>query len=246
MNIQINGWSDEFNNTRVRIVKDVMNIMYRFFQNDELYSNDLNIYYIGSVNCVFANDNPCTHFDRSIICLSSTGPFWCQFIHQLSHELCHCSTSRTQLPQSIRWFDEFICCCSSFLVEKFISISTNGIYDYLYGNNTSRTFREYLQIEQQGHIYRTENSKDFFAIYREQYEINQNLVKKHDIFVYEFFRKLGQNWYGLSFIGKMSKVKLNNCYSIEEYLSRLSLLCNSKENETLNIIIELFGIVVNK
>lgn len=153
MNVQIIGWNDGYDFIRKQIVCDVMNIMYTVFKNEALYVNDLIICNKYSANCAYTDDNPCTHFDRSRICISSTGAFWCQFVHQLSHELCHCSTSRIQLPQSIRWFDEFICCCSSFLVEKYISISTVGKYDYMFGNNTAGTFREYLEIKQNGHIY---------------------------------------------------------------------------------------------
>lgn len=246
MNILITGWRDGYDNIRNQIIRDVMDIMYVVFKNDALYTNNLEICHTASVNCKFASDSPCTHFDRSRICISSAENFWCQFVHQLSHELCHCSTSRKQLPQVIKWFDEFICCCSSFLVEKYISMSTNEKYDYMYGKHTTKIFREYLEIVQQGHVYEAENTRDFFANYRAEYESNQNIIKKHDVFVYEFFRKLGHNWSGLSFIGKMWKVNLNDCYSIEEYLSRLSLLCDSKENEVLDVVIELFGVKVSR
>lgn len=242
MEMQISGWDDGNNAIRIQIIKDVMNIMYTLFKNDALYENNLLICNSYSVNCEFADDEPCTHFDRSRICISSMGGKWCQFVHQLSHELCHCSTSRVQLPQPIKWFDEFICCCSSFLVEKYISISTNGKYDYMFGNNTAETFREYLEIKQSGHIYQVENTKEFFTIHRTQYETNQNLIKNHDVFVYEFFRRIGQNWSGLSFIGKMWKVNLDDCSSIEEYLLRLSIICTSEEHEILNVIKEIFGI----
>ncbi|MBO7149335.1 MAG: hypothetical protein J6V71_00410 [Clostridia bacterium] len=245
MNIQINGWDDNYNFIRKQIIRDVINIMYSFFKNEALYQNDLEISNIYTVSCVFADDNPCTHFDRSRICISSTGSYWCQFVHQLSHELCHCSTSRIQFPQSIKWFDEFICCCSTFLVEKFISTSTNGEYNYMFGDKTAEIFRDYLEIKQVGHIYQAKSTKEFFAIHREQYEANQNLIKNHDVFVYEFFCRIGQTWGGLSFIGKMWKVKLNKCCSIEEYLSRLSNICNSEENRVLNIIREIFGIKLN-
>ena len=242
MEMQISGWDDGYNAIRIQIIKDVMNIMYTVFKNDALYENNLIICNSYSVNCEFADDKPCTHPDRSRICISSTGAFWCQFVHQLSHELCHCSTSKIQLPQPIKWFDEFICCCSSFLVEKYISISTNGKYDYMFGNNTAKTFREYLEIKQSGHIYQVENTKKFFTIHRMIYETNQNLIKNHDVFVGEFFRRIGQNWSGLSFVGKMWKVNLDDCSSIEEYLLRLSIICTSEENEILNVIKEIFGI----
>ena len=242
MTIQISGWNDGFDNKRKHIITDVMDIMYTLFKNDGLYENDLIICNSCSVDCAFADDEPCTHPDRSRVCISCTGAFWCQFVHQLSHELCHCSTSRIQLPQAIKWFDEFICCCYSFLVEKYISISTNGKYDYMFGDNTAKFFCEYLGKEQSGHIYQVENTKEFFTINRTLYETNQNLIKNHDVFVYEFFRRIGQNWSGLSFVGKMWKVNLDSCFSIEEYLSRLSIRCTSEENVILNVIKEIFGI----
>ena len=220
MEMQISGWDDGYNAIRIQIIKDVMNIMHSVFKNDALYENNLIICNSYSVNCEFADDKPCTHFDRSRICISSTG----------------------DLPQPIKWFDEFICCCSSYLVEKYISISTNGKYDYMFGNNTAETFREYLEIKQSGHIYQVNDCKDFFKINRTQYETDQNLIKNHDVFVYKFFRRIGQNWSGLSFVGKMWKVNLDGCYSIEEYLSRLSTISTSEENKILNVIKEIFGL----
>ena len=62
------------------------------------------------------------------------------------------------------------------------------------------------------------------------------------MFVYEFFRRIGQNWSGLSFVGKMWKVNFDGRDSIEEYLSRLSIICTSEENGVLNVIKEIFGV----
>lgn len=112
----------------------------------------------------------------------------------------------------------------------------------MFSNNTAKTFREYLEMKQSGHIYQVENTKEFFTINRTQYEVDQNLIKKHDAFVCEFFHRIGQNWSGLSFVGKMWKVNLDGCYSIEEYLSRLSIICTFEENEIINVIKEIFGI----
>lgn len=127
-------------------------------------------------------------------------------------------------------------------METYISISTNGKYDYMFGDNTAKIFCKYLEIKQSGHIYQVENTKEFFTIHRRLYEINQNLIKNHDVFVYEFFRRIGQNWSGLSFVGKMWKVNLDGCFSIEEYLSRLSISCTAEENGILNVIKEIFGV----
>ena len=244
MNVKISGWNDGFDHIRKKIIEDVMDIMYMFFRNDGLYESDLIISNIASVNCPYADDRPCSHFDRSRICISASNAFWCQFVHQLSHELCHCSTSRRPLPQQVKWFDEFICCCSSFLVEKHISTSTNGKYDYMFKNDTAKEFRMYLEIKQIDHIYKTENTQNMFSNYREQYERNSDLIKKHDVFVYEFFRRMERDWHGLSFVGKMWKVNTDDCFAVEEFLSRLSSLCDSAEKEALNTIVELFGLKV--
>ena len=242
MNIQIVGWNDDFNGIRKQIILDVMEIMQTFFKNEALYTKDLIICNIHSVKCPFVDENPCTHFDRSRICLTTTGLYWCQFVHQLSHELCHCSTSKAQLPQSIKWFDEFICCCSSFLVEKYISISTNTQYNYMFGINTPQAFNDYLEIEEDGHIYQIENVKEFAEEHVPKYEIDENLIKKHDVYVREFFNKIGANWQGLSFVGKIWKIDINNSISIKEYLSKLISICNSEEQEALRIISDIFGI----
>lgn len=242
LNIQITGWNDGFDYIRERIIRDILDIMYMFFKNDGLYESDLTICNITSVNCRYADDRPCTHPDRSKICINSSQRHWCQFVHQLSHELCHCSTSRCPLPLQIKWFDEFLCCCSSFLVEKYISTSTNEKYNYMFGNDTANAFGEYLKTELNGHIYKTDNVKNMFFRCRELYEKNQNLIKEHDVYVYEFFRRIGSNWHGLSFIGKMWKVNTDSCFSVEEFLSRLSLLCDSAEKEKLKTVVELFGL----
>ena len=34
MNIQINGWDDNYNFIRKQIIRDVINIMYSFFKNE--------------------------------------------------------------------------------------------------------------------------------------------------------------------------------------------------------------------
>lgn len=242
MKIQIDGWNDGFNEIRKQIILDVLKIMQTFFKNEALYTNDLIICNIHSVKCHFADENPCTHFDRSRICITTTSSYWCQFVHQLSHELCHCSTSKTQLPQSIKWFDEFICCCSSFLVEKHISNSTNTQYNYMFGITTPKTFNDYLKVKQDGHIYQIENIKAFVEKHRHQYVENENLIKKHDLYVLEFFNRINTNWQGLSFVGKMWKIDTTNSMSIEEYLSELHSICNSEERDALKIISDIFSI----
>ena len=124
MNIQIGGWQDNWANVRERFVRDIIDIMFRYFHNAALFKNDLQIINIHVSNCPWADENPCTHFDRSRICLNVDGAFWCQFAHQLSHELCHCSTSRQQLPQKIKC----VLSCVGLLHIIIISIKINLIF----------------------------------------------------------------------------------------------------------------------
>ena len=245
MKIYIIGWNDGSNDIRSQIIKDVMGIMRTFFKNDGLYENNLEICNIVSTKCQYADDRPCTHFDRSRICINSSDGHWCQFVHQLSHELCHCSTSRVQLPQQIQWFDEFICCCSSFLVEKFISTSKDDKYNYMYSRDTAKTFHDYLEIEEVDHLYSTDSTQKLFSSFRKLYEKDPNLIKNHDVYIREFFQRTDSNWDGLSFVGKMWKVNINNILTVEDFLSRLLLRCNSAERNALNVVIELFGLKVN-
>lgn len=242
MNIQIGGWQDNWANVRERFVRDIIDIMFRYFHNAALFKNDLQIINIHVSNCPWADENPCTHFDRSRICLNVDGAFWCQFAHQLSHELCHCSTSRQQLPQKIKWFDEFICCCSSYLVETIIAQETTQKYEYLFFGRTKEFFLDYLKIESEGHIYRVNNIQEFFTWNKDKYQTDENLIKKHDVYVRSFFKDLNGDFSGLSFVGKMHLVQLDNDMVIEDYLQRLLTLCNHKEKSAIYQICKLFGL----
>lgn len=242
MNIQIGDWRDNSGGMREQIVRDVIDIMFRYFHNDALFKNDLQIIDIHTANCPWADENPCTHFDRSRICLNVQGAFWCQFVHQVSHELCHCSTSRQQLPQKIKWFDEFICCCSSYLVETIIAQETTQKYEYMFFGRTKESFLDYLKIESEGHIYRVDNIQEFFADNKEQYLKNENLIKKHDVYVRTFFETLIGDFSGLSFVGKMYLVRTDDEMVVEDFLQQLLKLCDTKEQSIIYQICKLFGI----
>lgn len=100
MNIQIAGWNDDFNGIRKQIILDVMEIMQTFFKNEALYTKDLIICNIHSVKCPFVDENPCTHFDRSQICLTTTGLYWCQFVTSIKSRtlsLFHIKSSITAI-----------------------------------------------------------------------------------------------------------------------------------------------------
>lgn len=102
----------------------------------------------------------------------------------------------------------------------------------------------YLDIEQYGHVYDVENTNDMFSFYRTQCGTNPNLIKKYDVFAYEFVRRTDQNWLRLSFRGKILRVNYDSWFAIEEFLSRLSSLFDSVENGALNFVAELFGLNV--
>jgi len=233
MNIQIDVWKDHCGDIREKIVRDIIDIMFRFFHNDALFINDLQIVDITDINCPYADENPCTHFDRSRVCLNAPSAYWCQFLHQLNHELCHCSTSCVTLPQKIKWFDEFICCCSAYLVEKIIAQNNHHKYDAMFLEVTSKIFTDYLLIEQEGHIYHIDNSCDFFEKNKENYLRDENLIKKHDVYVRSFFDSLQDDFSGLSFVGKMCLVQIENDMYIGEYLLKLLALCNKNEKATI-------------
>ena len=242
MTIQIEGWQDNNGSMREHIVRDVIDIMFRYFHNDALFKNDLHIIDIHASNCQWADENPCTHFDRSRICLNVNGAFWCQFVHQLSHELCHCSTSRLTLPQKIKWFDEFVCCCSSYLVETIMATEPTQRYEYMFLEGTREVFSDYLKIESDGHIYYVDNIQEFFANHREMYQQNENLIKKHDVYVHALFGLLKGNFSGLSFVGKMYLVQTDGDMIIEQFLQRLVQLCDDKEKFVIYQICKLFDI----
>lgn len=51
MNIQIGDWRDNSGGMREQIVRDVIDIMFRYFHNDALFKNDLQIIDIHTANC---------------------------------------------------------------------------------------------------------------------------------------------------------------------------------------------------
>ena len=241
MNINLNGWKDKSGEMRALIAQDVIEIMFYYFHNKALFLNDLQIVNIHSVNCEYADEDPCTHYDRSRICLNVEGPFWCQFVHQLSHELCHCSTSRRSLPQKIKWFDEFICCCSSYLTETVIAHNNENRYDYMFPDRVAQVFSDYLKKEISEHIYDVESTQDFFNLNRKNYETDANLIKSHDVYVRKFFESLDGDFSGLTFVGKMYLVEVESDITIELFLEKLLALCVDKERVVIYQICDLFG-----
>jgi hypothetical protein len=194
--------------------------------------------------CGTKDDLPCAHYDRSIICIGSKGFLWCQFVHQFAHELCHCTTSRKQLPQKIKWFDEFLCCFTSYFVEH--QIATNADYDLSFCySKYKETFTEYKNSKQQEHIYDCLDTKSSFLTNRNNYEADGNLIKKHDYYYIDLFNKLDNNFNGLSIIGKIHAIQLKHDPLVEDLLSALFQIANEKEQEVLNIIIDIFGVSKN-
>lgn len=244
MTIQLRGWNDGNDYFRKQIISDVIEIMFRYFHNDALLNNDLQIISLHASDCPYADKNPCTHYDRSCVCLNVDGAYWCQFVHQLSHELCHCSTSRRTFPQKIKWFDEFICCCSSFLVETIMATESSQKYDYMFMEKTSEVFSSYIGIKESEHIYEVDNVQEFFSRYRESYQQDENLIKKHDVYVRKLFEFLRGDFSGLSFVGKMYLVPIDNDMIIEQYLQRLLQICDEKERAIIYQICNIFGLKV--
>lgn len=243
LNFTLLGWNDNLNLQRTFIVHEIANKLNTFYKNEYINNYPLQICLRKSVLCNDDYMHPCAHSDRSRICITTEGAYWCQFIFQLSHELCHCTTSRNTLPQSIKWFDEFLCCFTSYFILKQFE-NDYRVISVLFPNNFS-AFTEYLQNEEFRHNYETEDTCKMFEENFVKYLINENLIKDHDVYYIRFYDMLNNNFDGLSFIGKMHLVDTRSITNINDFLMELEKLCNTSEKGTLNLILSIFGLTQN-
>ena len=239
--VKIEGWKDSADNQRYFILEEIQNLLRKYYKNQFIEEYPLVIGYKFSTKiCSSTEDFPCTHIDRSMICLTAKSTSWCQLIFQMSHELCHCTTSRKNLPQAIKWFDEFLCCFTSYFVLKQFENNANIILR-LYGNYP-RVFTQYLTGQQKGHIYKNDNPAEFFSNHRLIYMLNENEIKKHDFYYLNFYEKLKNDFIGLSFIGKIHLINCDHIEKIEDLLSQLKIIATKDEIRVINIICDLFGL----
>lgn len=237
------GWNE--NNQRVKLTETVGQILKDFYNCDFIFESPLSISALSTKKCTDDNlQNPCTCPDRKHICISSIGTSWCQYIYQLSHELCHNITSRRTLLQKVKWFDEFLCCFTSYFVLSQIAA---GKYDLSYAYNDYKTIiLNYRNGKQDGHIYECNNMKNWFAEYRTKYENEQNLIKSHDFFHIKFYRLLNDNYKGLSFIGKLHDLELSADCVVENQIEALMPNLNYEEEKVVKIITDMFGLQIKE
>ncbi len=246
MIVCLKGWNDNANGVRLAICNDVIDIMICYFKIDYIKQYPLTLQHISCSELYCQHDFPCTHPDRSLICLTVFDYDWCKFVFQLSHELCHCSTSRKNLPQNIKWFDEFLCCFSSWVVINHYIKNVMPSSSEMFGNvkSTQDAFYYYynLLLNQDNHIYDVFNTADFFSKNYDSYLKDENLIKQHDIYYLKFYDELNDDFTGLSFIGKLHLIDTEHNCDIAGYLTKLIKLCNDVEIRTISKICKLFGI----
>ncbi len=246
MTVNLKGWNDSANDIRLAIYNDVVDIMNSYFKIDYIKQYPLTLQYISCSEPYCQHDFPCTHPDRSTICLTVFDNDWCKFVFQLSHELGHCSTSRHNLPKNIKWFDEFICCFSSWVVINHFVKNIMPSSSIMFGNNksTQDAFYYYynLLLAQDKHIYDITDTADFFLKNYDAYLKNENLIKQHDFYYIKFYDELEEDYHGLSFIGKLHLIDTENVCNIVDYLTKLIKFCNDTEKRLVKKICELFGI----
>lgn len=248
MEIMIKGWNDCLNSCRKNIIENTISIIIHYF-GGPLLNYDLCISNENSVNCIEANDCPCTCPNRNNICIAVQDNHWCQFVYQLAHELCHCTTSRKTLPQSIKWFDEFICCFSSYFVLYYIAFIDKDINLINLYDDNHKVFKEYWENikTRKDQTTRVKDTKQFYNKNKVQYIKDENLIKKHDVYYIEFFNSLNNNFKGLKFIGKMHEIEVYDGITIEKYLQRLINLCDKQEEkECVYKIIDIFGLNIKE
>lgn len=98
------------------------------------YFNSIDELQVPIINNAPGVNHPYTVLETSTIYLSvdatdehgNPACYWCQFIYQFSHELCHLIISK-QVVQPMRWFEETICELAShfFLIESAKTWSVN-------------------------------------------------------------------------------------------------------------------------
>lgn len=249
MEIKIFGWNDDYNETRVNIIQEVLSIMNEYFAIDYLEDYSLLIQHVSFADSGCSRDFPCTHPDRSKICITVDANDWLQFIYQVSHELCHFSTSRKTLPQTLKWFDEFICCLSSWVVFCHIKLNGSKVLSTLYQVDISELVMSYmgklLLYRYPNNILAVENTKEFFKENYSLYIQDQNLIKKHDVYYLSLCIALHYIFSGLSFVGKLHMIETHEEMTIFEFLTEAVKLCNLNEISKIKVICGIFGLDIN-
>lgn len=241
--VMLKPWNDTHDQTRFQILLEVYQLVCRSFGGDYIKEFDLSVQSIDNKICNGSDEFPCAHPDRSMICITAKGSYWCKFVHQISHELCHCITSRANLPQGIRWFDEFLCCFASYFVENMIAqgrcLAGSGIYE-----DISKTFADYAQGRQQDHIYAIygNDTQTFFKTNYPLYLNDENLIKNHDVLFRTFFENLKGDYDGLTIIGKIHLIEKSADETVHSLLRKLKTLAKNKEMAVIDIITVLFGL----
>lgn len=186
--------------------------------------------------------------DRKIIYLS---PIDCyQYIYQFSHELCHCITSNYNVSKDIWWFDEFLSCFTSyFVLQIFSKQKKDKILRKIFGDKYNLNLRNYVKkgnfVNKEGqeqHILSIENTQELFIKNRQNYIENKNLIKFHDVYYFQFFEKLLEDYRGLTFIGKIYDYSNKKTASVEELLDWILVKANMFEKIAIQNVINIFGL----
>ena len=250
MEIKILGWNDDYNEIRANLIQEALLIMNEYFAIDYLEDYPLLVQHVSFADAGCLRDFPCTHPDRSKICITVDANDWLQFIYQVSHELCHVSTSRKSLPQTLKWFDEFICCLSSWLVMYHIeTFGSYSLQNNLEVDDIKKEMLYYmgkiLMYQYHSNVIAVEDTKKFFKENYSLYIQDQNSIKKHNVYYLSLCNELHYDFSGLSFVGKLHMIETHNEMTIEEYLTEAVKLCNLNEISTIEIICGIFGLDIN-
>lgn len=244
MEIVVVGWKEGLE-ARKNIISEVFCIMNEYFGIKDLGKYSLKIQNISCADNYCQKNLPCAHPDRTKICITVADNDWLMFIYQVSHELCHWVTSRGNLPQSLKWFDEFICCLSSWVVFYHIKIYGNSYLASLYTTDIKQAIMTYmgqiLLYMYPNNVISVQNTKEFFNHNFDLYIKDENLIKLHDVYYLSLCHLLNYDFKGLTFIGKLHNIKTYDGMSIKNYLLEARKLCNDDEKAVINIISDIFG-----
>ena len=139
----------------------------------------------------------------------------------------------------------YIIFCSSNLLKT----KKDKILRKIFGDKYNLNLRNYVKkgnfVNKEGqeqHILSIENTQELFIKNRQNYIENKNLIKFHDVYYFQFFEKLLEDYRGLTFIGKIYDYSNKKTASVEELLDWILVKANMFEKIAIQNVINIFGL----
>ena len=149
-------------------------------------------------------------------------------------------TSLVNLPQSLKWFDEFICCLSSWVVFYHIKTCGNSYFASLYTSDIKQEIMIYmgqiLLYRYPNNVIAVQNTKEFFNQNYNLYIKDENLIKSHDVYYLSLCQALNYSFKGFTFIGKLHNIKTYDGMFLLNQFYKFNVLTKKLIGQELKII----------